>query len=148
VTTAELRLKLKKLQDSQYFWIVPIASVLAVILLAMITLLLFQSRAKPSLTNLPLKPTPTPYVQKIWTVMVTREIFVPKSLTMKRNGTLNFLNLSQGLIDIEATGSSSPLLNLGAVPFGSIKSVVMPQPGTYQYLNQLNSKEKGIIIVQ
>lgn len=147
----ELKLIIKNLKKNKY--LLPVSVGIVVVLTVVVASFLILQSVKPS-SNIPktsvlLKPTPTPYVQKTWTVMVTRGIAVPKTLTMKKGGTLNVLNVSQGPIDIESEDvPANTLLNLGVIPFGAMKEVVMPNSGTYKYTNKLNPKEQGIIIVQ
>jgi hypothetical protein len=149
----ELKALINKVKANKNFWPVLIsAAVILMVVIATILVLLPKANFNkvPLRTNVSTQPAPTPYVQSVWTVMVTKGVAVPKVVTMKKGGTLNFLNVTQGTMDIESSDASSPntLLDLGSIPFGSVKSVVMPATGTYQYVNKLNDKVKGTVIVE
>lgn len=129
---------------------------LSLIVVAIVFLLLLLSfRAKPEQPKYPPVPTPvakpTSFKQTVWTVMATREIFVPKVTTITQGSQVSFINLAGSVINIAASPSSSSeylKLTIGEIANGQGVMTKFETKGTYVFYNKLYPKAVGTIIVK
>jgi plastocyanin len=125
--------------------------ILAIVILLLLLLSLSAAPKPKPQPKYPVLPTPTPYVQAVWTVIATREIFVPKVTTMKLGRSVSFINLAGSPIDIVASSSSSlsyQKLNIGQIVNGQSAMSKFTSKGTYVFFNKLYPKAVGTIIVK
>jgi plastocyanin len=102
----------------------------------------FQS-TKPTIAV----PTPRPTTVPGDTIMITFRA-VPNSLTIKKGHLVNFANFSGVRIDIEGADAASKDLNVGILEdSGTSNTILLKTPGTYKYIDKLNPKITGGIIV-
>lgn len=95
-----------------------------------------------------LTPYPTIPPVKNMTVMVNERMFNPPKTSIPRGGFIDFLNIDQTAITIEANDTNSPMLNIGTIEPGDDKQVTFTTPGTYTYRNKAKPTETGIIIIE
>jgi len=81
--------------------------------------------------------------------MITDTRFVPKTLTIKKDSEINFINFSGKSVEIVALDEESSMLNLGVLEDNDATSMILfKNEGTYKYFNRLNPEIRGEIIVQ
>jgi plastocyanin len=95
-----------------------------------------------------LTPYPTIPPVKDTTVMVNERMFNPPKTSINRGNSIDFLNISDKPMTIEANDSNSSLLNIGTIASGDDKFIQFTVAGTYTYRNKDNPKETGIIIIE
>lgn len=111
------------------------------------------SRLAPTLTVSPTKnPNLTPYPTvppiKNMTVLINEIRFNPSSTSIPKGGFVDFMNIGQNDITIEANDTASTILNIGSIAPNEDKQVVFNTSGTYTYINKDNPKEIGTITVK
>jgi len=137
-------------------WIAWVLAGGAILLVALTFFLIYTSRqAQENITdntvvNTPtpkFTPTPTPIPGD--TIMITDTRFVPKTLTIKKDSEINFINFSGKSVEIVALDEESSMLNLGVLEDNDATSMILfKNEGTYKYFNRLNPEIRGEIIVQ
>jgi len=138
--------------------VIMIILVAGIIVFLAISIILLFSKGKnnistiPSLTLGPTKKVATPYPTippiKDTTVMLNERMFNPPTAKIKRGNSVDFLNISQNPITIEANDNNSSLLNIGTLLPGGDKFIKFDVAGTYTYRNKDNPTETGIIIIE
>ncbi len=132
-----------------------------IIFLALSIILLFGRGKESGVENTPntttggepakkanVSPYPTiPPIQNS-TVMMNSRRFNPSTVTIPRGGYIQFINIDQDPITIEANDAKSSVLNLGAIAPGEYKQVTFNNSGTFTYRNKEKSGLTGIIIIQ
>ena len=105
---------------------------------------------KPATTKVIL-PTAIPKPTTIpgETIMLTFTRPVPKSLTIKKGHLVNFANFSGAKVEIKGADDKSLDLNVGILEDNNTSSMInLKETGTYRYIDKLNPKIAGEIIVQ
>lgn len=78
--------------------------------------------------------------------------FAAAEVTVKAGEKVEFKNQGSAVVQINSdphpTHTSFPVLNIGQIASGSLKSAVFDKAGTYKYHNHLNASQRGVIIVQ
>lgn len=130
----------------------PWVLVLFVLLLMVVAVLYFSSQTNPAdtmaLTNLP--PTRP---ARVYSVYYGGEVFSPTNLRIHAGDTVKFQNTSPVSVwvisDPHPSHSALVTLNSGAplLPQG-VFAYTFSAPGIYNYHNELNPNETGLIIVR
>ena len=132
-----------------------------IIFLALSIILLFGRGKESGVENAPntttggepakkanVSPYPTiPPIQNS-TVMMNSRRFNPSTVTIPRGGYIQFINIDQDPITIEANDANSSVLNLGAIAPGEYKQVTFNNSGTFTYRSKEKSGLTGIVIIQ
>ncbi len=99
-------------------------------------------------------PTPTPKAKVVPTtvpgdtIMLTFTRPVPATLTTKKGRVVNFANFSGARVDIEGADEASKELNIGILEDNDTsREIIFKNAGTYKYLDKLNPKIAGQIVV-
>ena len=80
--------------------------------------------------------------------MMNSRRFNPSTVTIPRGGYIQFINIDQDPITIEANDANSSVLNLGAIAPGEYKQVTFNNSGTFTYRSKEKSGLTGIVIIQ
>lgn len=85
-------------------------------------------------------------------ITLTKEGFTPKTLTVKKNTKVTFVNKSGATATVNSVPhpvhTSYPPLNLGSFQDGETLSLTFDKTGTYGYHNHLNPGQNGRIVVE
>lgn len=96
--------------------------------------------------------TPTAMMAEKSTVVLTKEGFSPKSITVKTGTEVVWLNNSGETATVNSSAHPTHLdyapLNLGDFENGESLSLIFDTPGTYKYHNHLNASQTGEVIVE
>ncbi len=108
-----------------------------------------DSLATPTPDARVLSPYPTiPEQIQDGTVVVNRLTITPQSLTIRKNGTVGFLNEDEIAIILQGVDEKSELLNIGTIQPFQIPTVIFPEVGVFQYINPQNPAEVAEIVVE
>ncbi len=129
-----------------------------VIFLALSIIILFGKSKEITTENLPtttLSPskkvnlTPYPTIPPVHdtTVMVNTRRFNPSSTSIPKGGVIQFINIDQEPLTIEANDTNSTVLNIGTIQPGELKQVTFNTSGTYTYKLKEKPAMTGIIII-
>ncbi len=131
-----------------------IAIVGIIILLILAFLLLSGASPLNQLFRQGPTPTPTPKAKVVPTtvpgdtIMLTFTRPVPATLTTKKGRVVNFANFSGARVDIEGVDEASKELNIGILEDNDTsREIIFKSAGTYKYLDKLNPKIAGQIVV-
>ena len=91
-------------------------------------------------------PTLPPIVNM--TIMINERRFNPDVATIKKGGFVDFFNVGDEDITIEANDQNSSFLNIGVLEATEDKQVTINTVGTYTFRNKANPKMVGTIIVK
>lgn len=85
-------------------------------------------------------------------IILTKDGFSPKILTVKTGTKVTWLNQSENPATVNSSPHPAhtdyPALNLGSFGAGESLSLTFNKPGTYKYHNHLNSSQFGNITVE
>ncbi len=131
-----------------------IAIVGIIILLILAFLLLSGASPLNQLFRQGPTPTPTPKAKVVPTtvpgdtIMLTFTRPVPATLTTKKGRVVNFANFSGARVDIEGVDEASKELNIGILEDNDTsREIIFKNAGIYKYLDKLNPKIAGQIVV-
>ncbi len=131
-----------------------IAIVGIIILLILAFLLLSGASPLNQLFRQGPTPTPTPKAKVVPTtvpgdtIMLTFTRPVPATLTTKKGRVVNFANFSGAKVDIEGADEASKELNIGILEDNDTsREIIFKNAGIYKYLDKLNPKIAGQIVV-
>ena len=88
-----------------------------------------------------------PITETITTVSISSSGFEPKSITIKNNTKVIWINKSGADVDITPSNNYAPL-TLGQFPTNSSVQLFFDKTGTFTYQNKLKSDQTGTVVVQ
>jgi plastocyanin len=136
-----------------------IIGIIVVLIIAVVAIfILIQPKSQTSLTATPTTvqqivatATATAPQGEVVEVIYANDMFDPATVTVKKGDTVKFVNQGASQAKIESdphpTHLDNPDLNLGLLDIGKSLSVIMNKVGTWKYHNDLNTTERGEIIV-
>ena len=78
--------------------------------------------------------------------------FSPESITIKKGGTVSWINASSKSGTVNSASHPNHnlhrFLNLGEFPSGSSFEAIFEKEGTYSYHNHLNPQQQGTVVVK
>ncbi len=134
--------------------LIVVAVIILLIILA-IVILGVGSPAKKQVVNKTVKipanltPTPSPYKQEVWTIMVGSKTFSPTTMNVPLNGRVNFVNLAGKPISILFIEAPDPFpKNLTFdIAFGQAYYLAATQGGKFTFINKDSPDQKGVFFV-
>ncbi len=94
-------------------------------------------------------PTPTPYKQEVWTIMVGNKGFSPAAMNVSLNGRVDFVNLAGkpvSIVFIEAPDFFPKNFTFD-IALGQSYYLTATQSGKFTFINKDNPAQKGFFFV-